>query len=83
MLHVPHLVEEQFTVAHRAIGKGTGIRNPCFRHSNRQCIQFLAAVFEVAEQFVLSVGALGQDDLWLEFGETEGWRWTELGFAFR
>ena len=68
MLHVPHVVEEQFSVAHVAIREGTGIHSPGFGHSRHHSIQFLAAVLEVAEKFVFSVGALRRDNLVLEFG---------------
>ena len=84
MLHVPHVVEEQFPVAHRAIVEGTGTRNPGFCHSRHHGVQFFAAVIEVAEQFVFSVGALRRDGPGSEFGETERWWRMESGFfAFR
>jgi len=52
MLYVPHVVEEQFTVAHLAIGERIGICNPGFRHSRHHGIQLFAAVLEVAEQLL-------------------------------
>ncbi len=84
MLHVPHVVEEQFPIAHRAIVEGTGTRNPGFRHSRHHGVQLLAAVLDVAEQFIFSVDALRRDEPGSEFGETERWWRMESGFfAFR
>src|SRR2546422_364808 len=84
MLHVPHVVEEQFPVTHRAIVEGTGTRNPCFGHARHHGVQLSAAVPEVAEQLVFSVDALRQDGPGSEFSETERWRRMESGFfAFR
>jgi len=68
VLHVPHVVEEQFTVAHVAIREGTGIRGPGFGHSRHHGVQPLTAVRDVAEQFVFSVCAFRRDELVLEFG---------------
>src|SRR5258708_13331048 len=82
MLHVPHVVEKQFSVAHVAIREGTGMYSPSFCHARDHGVQLFAAVLEVAEQFVFSVGALRWDNLVLEFGESK-WCWRmELGFAF-
>ena len=72
MLHVPHVVEEQFPVAHRAIVEGTGIRNPGFCHSGHHCVELLAAVLDIGEQLVFSICALRWDKLGFEFDETEG-----------
>src|SRR5713226_10604703 len=83
MLHVPHVVQEQFTIAHRPIFERTGIRNPSFRHSCQHYVQLPPAVLEVTAQFVFSVGGLRHYDLVVEFTETERcWR-TESGFVFR
>ena len=84
MLHVPHVVEQQFTVTHVAIREGARIPNPGFCHSRHQGVQLFAAVLEVAEQFVFSVGALRRDAPGSEFGETERrWRMESGFFAFR
>src|SRR5713101_1009294 len=84
MLHVPHVVEEQFPVAHRAIVERTRTRNPGFCHARHHGVQLFAAVLEVAEQFVFSVVALRLNAPGFEFGEAERWRRMESGFvAFR
>src|SRR5712672_2110347 len=82
MLHMPHVVEEQFTIAHLAIREGTGIRKPGFCHARHHSVQPLAAALEVAEELVFSVGALRQDNRVIEFGESK-WCWrAESGFVF-
>jgi hypothetical protein len=82
MLHVPHVVEEKFSVAHGAIREGTGTGNPGFCHSSHHCVQFLAAVLDVAEQYVLAAGGLRHDDVVFQFAEAERWWWVKLSFAF-
>src|SRR5882672_7853101 len=83
MLHVPHVVEEQFTVAHLAIREGTGLGNPGFCHYRHHDVQLFAAMLEVAEQYLFAVAGPRHDDLVLKFTAIERCRRMELGFAFR
>jgi hypothetical protein len=82
MLHMPHVIEEQFRIAHRAIIERTRRNHPGFGHSRHHGVQLFAAVLEVGEQFVFCVGALRRDALVCEFRQTERRRRTKLRFAF-
>src|SRR5258707_268189 len=83
MLHVPHVVEQQLTIAHSPIFERTRVRNPSVRHSRQHNVQLPPAVVEVTAQFVFSVAGLRYDDLVVEFTQTERcWR-TESRFVFR